>query len=158
MLAQCEPRDLVLEKVFPAGDILIEGDPGSDNAIIRVGWTADCPAREKPLKVCVNVWETTACPQGVSATQCEGNIRGASSVHFRPNGGWAWGTGRMICNQSLGQAYDSNFDGTNDSVYNQQNLLLSISSDTIKADRQNHLIVVMYGPTRYLRIPIQDDD
>ncbi len=158
MLAQCEPSDLVLEKIFPAGDILIEGDPGSNNAIIRVGWAADCPAREKPLKVCVNVWETTACPPDAASTLCEGNIRGVTNVHFRPNGGWAWGTGRMICNQSLGQAYDSNSDGTNDSVFNGQRLLLFIPNDNIRADRQNHLIVVMYDPTRYLRIPIQDDD
>ncbi len=158
MLAQCEPSDLVLEKVFPAGDILIEGDPESNNAIIRVGWTADCPAREKPLKVCVNAWETTACPPLANSQLCQGNIRGVTNIHFRPNSGWEWGSGRMICNQTLGQAYDSNLDGTNDSVYNQQQFLLFIPNDNIRADRQNHLIVVMYDPTRYLRIPIQDDD
>ncbi len=162
-LARCELSDLVLEKVFPVGD-LIEDDSAANNAIISVKWPGgdsgpdSCPARDRPLTACVNVWETTACPPEAPPGVCEGNIRGVSSVNFRPNAGWGWAQGRMICNQNFGQAYDRDSDGTDDSARNGLNLFLLISRDNVKADRQNHLIVVMYDPVRYLRIPIRDDD
>ncbi len=153
MLAQCEISDGKLTKAFPPGT-LIEGRAGSNQATIRFSLNADCPARNKPLTVCIDLWETTACPPDAQVNQCQGNVRG--STGFMENQNWVRGANGRICNPLLGAETD--IGGGILNILNSLQFLYFISDDNIKADRQNYLIVAVYDPFRYLKIPIQDDD
>ncbi len=86
------------------------------------------------------------CPPGAPADQCMGNVRGSAGLGT--GCGWVRVGGPTVCSSNFGVEHDLDRDGTNDSVYNDLNILFQISNDDVKADRQNHLIVVMYNPTR----------
>ncbi len=119
---------------------------------------ANCPAREQPMTVCLDLWETAACPPDAGESECRGSIRGNYNNLGAYTGGWEASGSSTVCHRDFSKRYDSDSDGTNDSVYNALQFLFQISNDDIKADRQNYLIVTMYNPVRYPRIPIQDDE
>ncbi len=60
-----------------------------------------------------------------------------------------WGEAIHILGQALRDT------GT---VQHTLNFLFSVQDDSVKANRQNHLIVHMHDPLQVLRIPILDDD
>ena len=51
-LVRCGIGNVAVEKAFPAGDHLVEGDPARNNAIIRFSLPADCFASTKPQTIC----------------------------------------------------------------------------------------------------------
>ena len=148
VLARCDISDGKLQKTSPNGE-LIEGDLGNNNAIIEFSVPNDCPAR-KPQTICLDVWNTTACPPG--GVHCESSVRGNIGINIR--GEWAR-SGRMICNPNFGIEHDV---GGTLMVTNRILFTVSIPDDSVRSDRQNYLIVVAYDPVRFLGIAIRDDD
>ena len=144
---ECTLADATLAKLLPVGDSpLVEGGV---QAIFGVSFPNTCPVRTKPLTVCLDLWNTTACPPTAPENECDGRIRG--SIGFFPTGGWERTSGPTVCN--------SNFlTDLNGSIQYQLNFLFSLLNDNIKADRQNYFIVHMHEPFQVLRIPIMDDD
>ncbi len=150
VLARCNISDGELLKVFPAGDPE-EGNLRANQVIIRFELPSDCPAAE-PQTVCLDVWNTTACPPG--GIQCDGAIVGSAAVLL--SGGWERDGSRRICNRRFRGTYDRG-DGVITTVNNSQ-FVVPIPDDDVRADRQNHLIVATYDPVRVLKIPIREDD
>ncbi len=68
---------------------------------------------------------------------------------------WEPATGRMICNKNFLLA-DARFDPS--TVVTAVNLWILVPGDSVRSDRQDHVIITMYDPFRYLRIPIRDID
>ncbi len=146
--ARCNISDGVLLKLFPAGD-LEEGNLRANEAIIQFQLPRDCPVAE-PQTVCLDVWNTTACPPG--GLQCDGAIRGSTGIQL--TGGWMR-SGTMICNSKFREAFDR---GGVITAVNDAQFFVRIPDDDVRADRQNYLIVATYDPFRVLRIPIREDD
>ncbi len=145
---QCTLSDATLVQVFPMNKgPLREGDSA---AIIGVSFPTTCPARIKPLMVCLDLWDTTACPSDALPGTCDGLIRG--SIGLQAISGWVRVGGPTICNTE----FLTDPDGR--PIHRQLNFLFGIQNDNVKADRQNYLIVHMHNPFQVLRIPIVDDD
>ncbi len=46
--------------------------------------------------VCLDLWDTTACPPDAPETDCDGKIRGSTGL--LPTGGWERTGGPTVCN------------------------------------------------------------
>ncbi len=145
---QCTLSDATLVQVFPMNKRPLR--EGGSQAIIGVSFPTTCPARIKPLMVCLDLWDTTACPSDAPPGTCDGLIRG--SIGLLATGGWVRVGGPTICNTE----FLTEPDGL--PIRHQLNFLFGIQNDNVKADRQNYLIVHMHNPFQVLRIPIVDDD
>ncbi len=135
-----------MSQTFP-----VAGAPVNEagQVIIDVSFPSTCPARTRPLTVCIDLWDTTACPPGAPVNSCDGNIRG--STGFMPSGGWVRDRGPTVCNRR----FLEDIGGT---IQHQLNFTFSVQDDSVKADRQNYLIVHTHNPYQVLRIPIVDND
>ena len=143
---ECTINEATMESSFPVTGILEEVSPNNE-AIISVHFPTDCAARTERLLVCLDLWETTACAPEDS---CDGRIRGSQG--FLGGGGWTRTSGPTVCN--------TNFltPGGGLPIQHRLNFLYNIANDSVKADRQNYLIVHMHNPYQVLRIPIRDND
>ncbi len=147
---QCTLKDATLAQVFPRNEgPLYEEGIGLNQAVISVSFPTTCPVRTKPLTVCLDLWDTTACPPAEPEANCDGKIRGSIGVTL--TSGWMRTSGPTICNTQF-------LADLNGSIQHQLNFLFETKDDSVKADRQNYLIVHMHNPYQVLRIPIVDDD
>ena len=140
-------------QLFPTlGSPLQEGS----DVILSVSFPNTCQARAKPLTVCLDVWDTTACPLGADPSQCDGRIRGNAGIMLSQNIGWVKAGGPRICNTRLLEGFEMN--GVPQVITSAQ-LLISTFNDNAKANRQNHVLAVMYDPfLQIVHIPIIDND
>ena len=142
---ECTLKDVTLNQVFPPTGSINEGR----QAIIGASFPTTCPVSAKRLMVCLDLWDTTACPPGAPPSNCEGRIRGSNG--FLPTGGLMRTSGPTVCNREF-------LTDPGGSIQHQLNFLFTAQDDSVKADRQNYFIVHTYNPYQVLRIPIVDDD
>ena len=154
---QCTLQDAKVSLTFPIplGTPLEEDQTGNSQAIIGVNFPPTCQALAKPLTVCLDVWDTTACPPEALPGECDQRrgIRGSAGVV--PVNNWVKASGPTVCNQRFLAEYEIN--GMTQTITSAP-MLVSTFDDNTKARWQNHLLVVMYDPFQFLRIPIIDND
>ena len=150
---QCTLQDARMTQFWPTpGSPLQEGG----DVILSVHFPNNCLAHAKPLTVCLDVWDTTACPLGADPSQCDGRIRGNAGILLSQNLGWVKAGGPRICNTRLLEGFEMN--GVTQAITSAQ-LLINTFNDTTKANRQNHILAVMYDPfLQIVHIPIIDND
>jgi len=141
--------DATMTKATPVTPHVDEGGPVG--VVVRVELHEDCEAVNPPLNICLDVWDTRTCH--TNDPNCQGSIK--INRHATESGGWEPATGRMICNKNFLLA-DARFDPP--TVVTAVNLWILVLGDSVRSDRQDHVIITMYDPFRYLRIPIRDID
>jgi len=139
--AQCTVGDITMTKSAPAGNLnLSRTDIPRTSAIIHFVLPSDCPAADPPLKACVNVWDT-GNPSG-KPFEISGLKRG-----FSTTGGWEPGGFGTVCNAN----FLLNNNGT---ATTRLPLLFDLYRDAPGPNPPHYLVLVMYNPMRYLKIPI----
>jgi len=141
--AQCTVGDITMTRIFPTSGANLTRDskPLTNNVIIQFSLPTTCPIADPPLTACVDVWDT-------------GNP-GAVPKGFQAWSGWVEGFPPRLCNAGF---LVDNGQGTNTAV---TAITLAIdfvgTTSNTPASPNNppdNLILVMYNPTRYLKIPI----
>jgi len=141
--AQCTVGDITMAKTYPLGN-LSRTDALRSEAIITFTLDGDCPITDPPLKACVNVWDTGNPGEiPVDATDTTKTV-------IRPANGWKPGGFHMVCNSDF--LTEDAQTPPNPQV--SLPLLISVRNSPHSDQRPNNLILVMYNPTRYLKIPI----
>jgi len=143
--AQCTVSDIRMTKTFPTGN-LSRSDTSRASALITFTLPSTCKIADPPLTACVNVWDT-GNPAQIPVDS--GNMY---VPVIRPSNGWEPGGFHMVCNP--------NFLAPDSQTPPQPEVILSFLIDfhdpsaVSSPNPPDYLILAMYNPTRYLKIPI----
>ncbi len=148
MAEQCNASHISVYQGFPmAGTPAVEG---TNSGVIVQFILENCDnfgsfetPREYQIPFCAEFFDTTSCD--AAATNCLSNrVAGASGLlgtRWQPAAGHPF----KRCNiMDVAEGFTS--------------ALLTPHENSSKDRRENSIYVIMYNPTRHLRIPIQDND
>jgi len=143
--AQCTVGDIQMAKTFPMGN-LSRSDTSRTSTLVTFTLPSTCKIADPPLKACVNVWDT-GNPEEIPVGS--GDVAGPV---IRPANGWDSGGFHMVCNPFFLAADIQTPPQPQDTL----SLLIDFHNPSAEPSPNppDYLILTMYNPTRYLRIPI----
>ncbi len=146
MAEQCNASHIELSQAFPsAGTPAVEGTPTGVIVWFRLencdNFGSIQTPREYRIPFCAEFFDTTPCDDG-AANCLDNNVAGASGLF-----GARW--------QDAGEFKRCNTMTESEDF---TSALLTPHDNSFQDQGENSLYVIMYNPTRYLRIPITDND